>query len=245
MDQHNLNNKSKDLPTVYAISIDNNIVSHVASNECLGVLIDEKLTFETHIEYICKKACTGIGVLRRIKPFVSLCTLVTLYNSLVQPYFDYCSHYGTLVERNWKINCKNFKAVWVGPLPVLHYIRYVDILDNLKRKNLETRRSHIKATLMYKIPNDQSAPHLRASLTKLNDTNINYDLRNFETDLKALPRPKTNFLKRSFKYSGAMLWNNLSCEAKTAQSLSKFKSKLVSLPSAGSLWFINLYVCMF
>ena len=91
MDQHNLNNKSKDLPTVYAISIDNNIVSHVASNECLGVLIDEKLTFETHIEYICKKACTGIGVLRRIKPFVSLCTLVTLYNSLVQPYFNYCS----------------------------------------------------------------------------------------------------------------------------------------------------------
>ena len=44
-------------------------------------------------------------------------------------------------------------------------------------------------------------------LTKLNDTNINYNVRNLETDL-ALPRPKTNFLKRSGKYSGAILWNN-------------------------------------
>ena len=49
-----------------------------------------------------------------------------------------------------------------------------------------------KATLMYKI--------LRAYFTKLNGININYNLRNLETDL-ALPRPRTNFLKRSFKYS--------------------------------------------
>ena len=47
---YNFNNKSNDLPD--AISIDNNIVSHVTSNKCLGVLLDEKLSFETHIEYI-------------------------------------------------------------------------------------------------------------------------------------------------------------------------------------------------
>ena len=62
---YNLNTKSGDLPNV--ISIDNNLVSRVPSNKCLVVLLDEKLTFETHIEYTCKKACTGIGALRRIK----------------------------------------------------------------------------------------------------------------------------------------------------------------------------------
>ena len=86
------------------------------------------------------------------------------------------------------------------------------MLNNLKWKTLETRRFHTKATLMYKILNDLSAPQLSNSFIKLNDTNINYNLRNLETDL-ALPRPYTNFLKRSFKYSGAMLWNNLSYEA--------------------------------
>ena len=101
------------------------------------------------------------------------------------------------------------------------------MLNNLKWKTLETRRFHTKATLTYKILNDLSAPQLSNSFVKLNDTNINYNLRNNETD-PALPRPYTNFLKHSFKYSGAVLWNNLSYEAKTAQSLSDFKHKLAS-----------------
>ena len=73
-------------------------------------------------------------------------------------------------------------------------------------------------------------PQLSNSFAKLNDTNVNYNLGNIETDL-ALPRPYTNFLKRSFKYSGAMLWNNLFYEAKSAQLLSDFTHKLASLPS--------------
>ena len=88
---------------------------------------------------------------------------------------------------------------------------------------------------MYKILNDLSAPQLSNSFVKLNDTNINYILRNIETDL-ALQRPCANSLKRGFKYSGAMLWNNLSYEAKTAQSLSDLKHKLassLSMPSTG------------
>ena len=106
----------------------------------------------------------------------------------------------------------------------------------MKWKTLETKRFHTKATLLYKILNDLSAPQLSNSFVKLNDTNINYNLRNIATDL-ALPRPYTNFLKRSLKYSGAILWNNLSYEAKTTQSLSDFKHKLassLSMPSTGS-----------
>ena len=45
---YNLNSKSRDLSNV--ISNDNNLVSPVTSNKCLGVLLNEKLTFETHIE---------------------------------------------------------------------------------------------------------------------------------------------------------------------------------------------------
>ena len=56
--------KSGDLSNV--ISIDNNLVSRVPCNKCLGVFLEEKLTFETHIEYICKKACAVIGALRKL-----------------------------------------------------------------------------------------------------------------------------------------------------------------------------------
>jgi hypothetical protein len=57
----------------------------------LGIDLDDRLTFDINIEEICKKICSGIGALRRIKPFVPQTSLVTLYKSLIQPYFDYCS----------------------------------------------------------------------------------------------------------------------------------------------------------
>ena len=58
----------------------------------------------------------------------------------------------------------------------------------------------------------------RLILVRLTNLNRGYNLRNDEMDL-ALPKPKTNFLKRSFKHSASMLWNNFSMEAKTATSL--------------------------
>ena len=65
-----------------------------------------------------------------------------------------------------------------------------------------------------------------------------------ETDL-ALPRPYTNFLKRSFKYSGTMLWNNLSYEAKAAHIVVGCQTQTCllspSMPSTGSHWFHVIY----
>ena len=51
---YNLNTKSGKLSNV--ISIENNLVSRVPTNKCLGVLLDEKLSFETHIDYISVKS---------------------------------------------------------------------------------------------------------------------------------------------------------------------------------------------
>jgi hypothetical protein len=40
---------------------------------------------------ICKKASAAIGAMKRIKPFVPMHTLESIYKRLVQPYTDYCS----------------------------------------------------------------------------------------------------------------------------------------------------------
>ena len=63
---------------------------------------------------------------------------------------------------------------------------------------LHVRRAKSKSILMYKILNENCSPCLRESLVRLRELNRGHNLRNQETDL-ALPKPKTNFLKRSFK----------------------------------------------
>ena len=40
--------------------------------------------------------------------------------------------------------------------------------------------------------------------------------------------PRTNFMKNSFSYSGAVLWNSLPCDVREAKSVSQFK-RLVDL----------------
>ena len=56
--------------------------------------------------------------------------------------------------------------------------------------------------------------------------NLNsYHLRNTENTL-TLPQARTDYLKKSFSYSGAQLWNSLPIELRQATSFNDFKTKL-------------------
>ena len=52
------------------------------SRVCMGVKLDETLNWDEHIEMICKKVGEGIGILKRIKPYVPVNTLISIYNAL-------------------------------------------------------------------------------------------------------------------------------------------------------------------
>ena len=74
---------------------------------------------------------------------------------------------------------------------------------------------------MYKILNDNTAPNLRNSFVRRNVDQTDYHLRNSATDL-TLPKPKREFLKRSFQYSNAMLWDQLLNDDKLVESIHSF-----------------------
>ena len=61
-----------------------------AESKTLGVTIDQHLSWRTNTENICKKITSGISALRRLKEFADKQTLLSVYNAIVRPYFDYC-----------------------------------------------------------------------------------------------------------------------------------------------------------
>ena len=71
-------------------------------------------------------------------------------------------------------------------------------------ESLDQRRNYTKSIYMYKIINDHAAPNLKQLFRRCSEGDSPYDLRNRETDL-VLPKPKKEFLKRSFKYNGATI----------------------------------------
>ena len=77
--------------TVPSLSIGDNPINQVKYTKSLGVFLDFNLSWNIHIDKLCKKIRSGIGALKRIRPFVPYCTLLSIYKSLLQPHFDYCS----------------------------------------------------------------------------------------------------------------------------------------------------------
>ena len=45
-------------------------IEQVSSTKSLGVSIDENLSWNTHIETVCKKISSALGLIKRIRDFV-------------------------------------------------------------------------------------------------------------------------------------------------------------------------------
>ena len=80
------------------------------------------------------------------------------------------------------------------------------------------------AIMMYKSLHGMTPEYLSSRFVSRNDV-TSYRLRNTENKL-ALPQPRTNYLKKSFSYRGAGLWNSLSSDLRAATSLHNFKFNL-------------------
>ena len=163
-----------------------------------------------------------------MKPFVPLETLKLTYNALVQPYFNYCSPLWDNCGIGLRDKLQKFQnraaRVITGPT---YDTRSVDVLNMLGWETLDQKRNYTKSILMYKIINGPAAPNLKQSFRMHREGDTLHDLRNRTTDLP-LPKPKREFGKRSFKYNGAIHWNNLSIEATNANSITTFKRILNS-----------------
>ena len=161
----------------------NNVpVSRTDTHKCLGVQIDEKLSWDSHIDMICKIASARIGAMRCIKPFAPVDTLEKVYKSLVQPYFENCSPLWDNCGKLLKDKPQRFRSRAARVLTDANYdIRSADIIQTLSWDTLDARRLRVKSTLMYKILNDDTAPNLRNFFVRRNADQPDYLLRNSAT----------------------------------------------------------------
>ena len=161
---------------------------------------------------------------KRIRPFVSPEILHYIYNTLVQPHFDYCSIvWGNCMaaKRSLKDNKKlqNRAARILTSSSYDADARY--LLQHLGCKDLITQRQI--QVLVFKALKDLAPDYLFSMFTERSTSG--YVLRDSTNKLN-VPLPRTNYLKRSFSYRGATLWNSLPCNLRQEKSLNRFKQLL-------------------
>ena len=88
---HRLNNLDS-LPesTPYLVSLDRSYIRRVKQAKYLGLIVDDKLKWKEHIEFISSKIIRNIGVVKRTRAFIPQHSQQTLYRTMIEPYFRYC-----------------------------------------------------------------------------------------------------------------------------------------------------------
>ena len=206
-----------------SLEIDGIPVNQVSLTKSLGVLIDENLSWNMHINKLIKKIASSIGAIKRVRPFVPFTALQYIYNSLVQPHFNYCCVVWDNCNKTYADKLQKLQNRAARVLTSSSYDIAADfLLEKLGWRKLDTQRKLEKAVMVYKSLNGLAPDYLRPMFIDRSSI-TNYSLRDTEGKL-AIPKPRTNYLKNSFGYSGAVLWNSLPTELRKTNNLSVFKS---------------------
>ena len=68
---------------------DNILINKESQIKFLGVTLDDKLSWKSHINNICKTISRNIGIINKLKWYLPQNVLLALYSTLVLPYLNY------------------------------------------------------------------------------------------------------------------------------------------------------------
>ena len=147
------------------ISIAENQIKQVSDSKTLGIIVDENLNWKKNTDNICKKITSGLGAVRRIKEFVDQKTLLSIYNAIIQPYFDYCCEvwnvFGeTQCTRLQKLHNRSGRIITNMP----NEVSQETLLNHLKWEPLKFQRKKAKAKIMYKNTKQQRSRMFKKSI---------------------------------------------------------------------------------
>ena len=70
-----------------------------ANNMILGLELDDKFSFDFHVDQLCKKLYRGIAVLHKIRSYLSLQQKISSYNLTICPVINYVSIIWTTYDK--------------------------------------------------------------------------------------------------------------------------------------------------
>ena len=142
-------------------TIYDNQVSQVTTAKSLGVTIDNKLDWRSHIDKLTKKVASGTGAIKRIRHLVPQATLLLIYQALIQPHFDYFN----FVWGNCGITLQNkVQKLQNRAARVLTNLNYDadagHLFELLRWKNPASQPQIQRAIMVYKSPHGLAPDYL-------------------------------------------------------------------------------------
>ncbi len=230
---------SRNIPTIFDdLSFHGIPVKKVGETKHLGLILHNKLLFESHLDKKIKKAKQGVGLMKQIYPYVPRFTLEIVYKMHIRAHLDYCDIIFHIPYRNniaflsepndeslhilmQRVESVQYDAAlsatgaWKGS-------PRQELYDNLGWESLNLRRELRRLCMFHEIITTEKPKYL---FDIIKDHKPNPRLRGTDA-LRPFPS-RTDKYKHSFFPSTTERWNNLDAPSKAILPKPAFKHELL------------------
>ena len=173
----------------------------------LGILLDENLLFNKHIDYICNKLSKALFCLRRAKPLLNTKSLTNLYHALFNSHLHYCT---TILSCASRSNIQRIHIMQKKAIRLITHSNYnahtKQLFINLKILPFDKLITLKQLTFMHAIKYNYAPSPFINSWSLNSDRELGRDLRNLDDFI--LPAPKFEGFRNFPLYSFTKAWNN-------------------------------------
>ena len=193
----------------------------------LGVFVDQNLTWSDHIRHLSKQITSSVWLLSKVRKLSQEYRII-FYKSYIQAHIDFCNiGWGSSSETNkQKILRLQKKARRV----ILDYNvkDSSQAIDTFKILSIYDRLYLRKVKCMCKAYQHITPDYISEQFTLRNNVNTSVHLRSVSACCFIPPKPRTEYYKHSFIYSGCLVWNSLPADIKRAESLNTFHNRCIT-----------------
>jgi hypothetical protein len=211
-------------PLQYTLPLKNGTYQPASYVRNLGTVQDCCLSMERHINSVTKSCYHQIRSIGKIRRYITTDACKALVNGLVVSRLDYANALliglpQSQIDRLRRL--QNCAARLITRTPRRSHI--TPVLKELHWLPAEYRPRFKVLLLTYKALHGLAPVYIRDMIKQYQPAR---SLRSSQRCLLEVPRVRTAYGKRSFRYSAAILWNDLPELVKSAQSVSAFKRLL-------------------
>ena len=195
-------------------------LEQVSKEKDLGIITDENLNFEEHIQMKVNKATKVMGLIRRSFMTLDAEMFRKMFTALVRPHLEYGQAVWSPVRKKDIVSIENVLRRASKQIPELKNLEYPERLKKLNLPTMAYRRHRGDMIELYKIMNEHYDAEVSPHPTRREGTTRGHSLKIFKE------RARTRLRQNHLLIRAVDAWNHLPENVVTAPSLDSFKNRL-------------------
>jgi len=188
----------------------------------IGVLIDSKLNFRSHIQAQVNKANSIMGLIRRTYSYLDEESFKLLFKALVRPHIEYAAAVWNPYHKQDVELLENVQRRATRQLSSIRDLSYPERLKTLNLPTLKYRRARGDMIETFKILNNIYDPKITTGLLPLTEeTRTRHNTKKLKKNAH-----RKDIRKYSFTQRVVNIWNSLPSTVVNATSVQSFENRL-------------------